>query len=58
MRQLLGDRTLDDRIFSQLCTKQLPSRVREIIAIISTTAPLEELAAIADKVLEGNPPAA
>jgi hypothetical protein len=40
MRQLLGDRTLEDRIFRQLWTKQLLSRVREIIAIISATVPL------------------
>ncbi|PIK40395.1 hypothetical protein BSL78_08377 [Apostichopus japonicus] len=55
MRQLLGDRTLEVSILRQLFLQRLPVNAQLILASTSATVGLDQLAAIADKILEVNP---
>ena len=54
MQQLLGERAgaLDGAILKELFMQRLPTNVRMVLASASERAPLEELAAMADKILE------
>ena len=54
MQQLLGDRasTTDSTFLRELFLQRLPSNVRMVLASAKTTATLEELAELADKVVE------
>ena len=54
MQQLLGDRAgvADGTFLRELFLQRLPGNVRMVLASTSTTATLEELAELADKVAE------
>ena len=54
MQQLLGDRasTTNNTFLRKLFLQRLPSKVRMVLASTSTTGTLEELAELADKVVE------
>ena len=54
MQQLLGERasTTDSTFLRELFLQRLPSNVRMVLASTNTTATLEELAELADKVVE------
>jgi hypothetical protein len=54
MQQLLGDRasTTDSTFLRELFLQRLPSNVRMVLASTKATATLEELAELADKVVE------
>ncbi|XP_063951644.1 uncharacterized protein LOC135153207 [Lytechinus pictus] len=52
MKQLLGDSTLEDSILKQLFLQRLPNNVRIILASSSDAVPIEQLAELADKILE------
>ncbi|XP_022102076.1 uncharacterized protein LOC110985394 [Acanthaster planci] len=57
MKQLLGENTLEERILRQLFLQRLPQNVQLILASSSDTVDLEQLAIIADKILEvASPP--
>lgn len=58
MQQLLGDRasTTDSTFLRELFLQRLPSNVRMVLASASATATLEELAELADKVVEVRAP--
>ena len=55
MRQLLGDKVLEDGILRQLFLQRLPTNVQLILASLSTTSSLDQLALIADNILEVAP---
>ena len=52
MRQLLGDRTLEDGILRQLFLQQMPTNIQVILASSPDTVSLEGLSLLADKILE------
>ena len=52
MRQLLGDSKLEDTILKQLWLQRLPSNVKAILASTSDSVTLDQLANLADKILE------
>ena len=56
MKQLLGENKLEDRILRQLFLQRLPQNVHLILASSSDTVDLEQLAVIADKIIEVAPP--
>ena len=57
MEQLLGENKLEERILRQLFLQRLPQNVQLILASSSDTVDLEQLAIIADKILEvASPP--
>ena len=56
MRQLLGDRPLEDGILRQLFLQRLPTNVQLILASTSDTVSTDDLASLADKILEVAPP--
>ena len=55
MRQLLGENKLEDSILTQLFVQRLPANVQRILAPSQDTVKLEELATLADKILEVAP---
>jgi len=57
MRQLLGDKILEDGILRQLFLQRLPQNVQLILASTPNTMSLEELSLLADRILEvASPP--
>ncbi len=52
MRQLLGDNTLEDRILRQLFLQRLPMKAQLILASSADTVSIDQLATLADKILE------
>ena len=54
MQQLLGEKmpTTDGSIVKELFMQRLPTNVRMVLAAASERTPLEELAALADKIME------
>ena len=54
MQQLLGEKvtTTDDSFIKELFMQRLPTNVRMVLAAASDKTPLEELAALADKIME------
>ena len=54
MQQLLGEKavTTDGSLIKELFMQRLPSNVRMVLAAASEKTPLEELAALADKIME------
>eukprot|EP00795_Rhopilema_esculentum_P007425 gene7425-biopygen8703 len=52
MRQLLGDNTLENNILRQLFLGRLPTNVRLILASTADSLPVEQVALLADKILE------
>ncbi len=56
MRQLLGDRPLEDGILRQLFLQRLPTNVQLVLASASDTVSTDDLASLADKILEVAPP--
>eukprot|EP00794_Sanderia_malayensis_P018523 gene18523-biopygen15608 len=52
MQQLLGDNLLEESIFKQLFLQRLPMNAQLILASTADRVPLDELAALADKILE------
>ena len=52
MRQLLGENRLEDRILCQLFLQRLPVNAQLILASTAEAVPLEQLASLADKILE------
>ena len=57
MRQLLGDRTLEVSILRQLFLQRLPVNAQLVLASTSESVDIDQLASIADKILEVNTPA-
>lgn len=55
MRQLLGDNTMEDNLLKQLFLQRLPNNVQLILAPTSGKSTVEELASVADRVLEVTP---
>ena len=58
MQQLLGDKQLDGSLQRELFVSRLPTTVRLILASAPGTASLEDLAKMADKVVESTKPLA
>ena len=58
MRQLLSERKLEDGILKQLFLQRLPSNAQLILASSSDTVTLDQLAILADRILEVSVPAA
>lgn len=52
MRQLLGEFSLEDNILKQLFLQRLPNNVQLILASTSEAVSIEQLALIADKIVE------
>ncbi|XP_071481992.1 uncharacterized protein [Diadema antillarum] len=52
MKQLLGDATLEDSILKQLFLQRLPRNVQQILASTSTEVSIEQVAELADKIIE------
>ncbi|KAJ8033005.1 hypothetical protein HOLleu_23119 [Holothuria leucospilota] len=52
MKQLLGDSTIEDNILRQLFLQRMPQNVQLILASTADTINLEELALIADRIIE------
>ncbi|XP_038073017.1 uncharacterized protein LOC119741338 [Patiria miniata] len=52
MRQLLGDNTLEENILKQLFLQRLSTNAQLILASTSQTTPIEQLAELADKIVE------
>ena len=54
MQQLLGEKatTTDGSIIKELFMQRLPTNVRMVLAAASEKTPLEELATLADKIME------
>lgn len=52
MQQLLGDKKLEGSILKQLFLQRLPMNVQLILSSTSDTASMEELARLADKIVE------
>ena len=57
MRQLLGDQQLDEGILRQLFMQRLPMNVQLILAPTAGTLPVDQVATMADKILEVPTPA-
>eukprot|EP00794_Sanderia_malayensis_P020686 gene20686-biopygen17073 len=55
MQQLLGEQRLDQKIFRQLFLQRLPINVPLILASTTDEMALDQLASLADKILEVNP---
>ena len=55
MRQLLGDKVLEDGILRQLFLQHLPTNGQLILASLTTTSSLDQRALIADNILEVAP---
>ena len=55
MRQLLGDNRLEDGIIRQFFLQRLPTNVQLILASTAVNVPLDELAILADRILEVAP---
>ena len=55
MRQLLGDRTLEESILKQLFLQRLSTNTQLILAPTSDTVSIEQLATVADKISEVAP---
>ncbi|XP_065055346.1 uncharacterized protein LOC135683893 [Rhopilema esculentum] len=56
MRQLLGDNNLENGILKRLFLQRLPQNIQLILASTPDTVQLDELALLADKILEVAPP--
>ncbi|XP_030846942.1 uncharacterized protein LOC115926400 [Strongylocentrotus purpuratus] len=56
MRQLLGESTLEEGILKQLFLQRLPNNVRIILASSSDSVSIEQLAELADRILEISSP--
>ncbi|KAK4467588.1 hypothetical protein MN116_000252 [Schistosoma mekongi] len=52
MRTMLGDRIVDKRLFYQLWLRKLPQSIQQILAVEDSTASMDELAMIADRIYE------
>ncbi|XP_072173186.1 uncharacterized protein [Diadema setosum] len=52
MKQLLADATLEDSILKQLFLQCLPNNVQQILASTSTEVTIEQVAELADKIVE------
>ncbi|XP_030836005.1 uncharacterized protein LOC115921857 [Strongylocentrotus purpuratus] len=52
MRQLLGERKLEEGIFKQLFLQRLPSNAQLVLASSRDSVSLDQLAALADRILE------
>eukprot|EP00794_Sanderia_malayensis_P012952 gene12952-biopygen10328 len=52
MRQLLGDSRLEDKILRQLFLQRLPTNAQLILASSADNVSIEQLASLADKILE------
>ena len=52
MQQLLGENRLEEQIFKQLFLQRLPMNAQRILASTADRVSLDELAALADKILE------
>lgn len=52
MQQLLGDNAMDESLFCQLFEQHLPSNVRMVLASFAASMLLEEVAAMADRIME------
>ena len=52
MRQLLGDKVLEDGILRQSFLQRLPQNIQHILASTPQTVSLEDLSLLADKILE------
>ena len=55
MRKLLGTRSMDDAIFRHLWMKKIPLNAQNVLAACSDTVSLEEIASIADRILQQTP---
>ena len=51
MRQLLGDRVLEDSILRQLFVQRMPTNVQQILASSSETLSITQVAELADRIL-------
>ncbi len=56
MRQLLGDNSLEEKILKQLFLQRLPTHTQSILASMADTVGVEQLAELADKIIEVSPP--
>ena len=57
MQQLLGEKQLEPSILKQLFVQRLPMNVQLILASTSDTMSINDLAALADKIVEvASPP--
>eukprot|EP00794_Sanderia_malayensis_P002424 gene2424-biopygen1310 len=52
MRQLLGDSHLEDKLFRQLFLQHVPTNAQLILALSADNVSIEQLASLADKILE------
>ena len=57
MRQLLGDHILEESILKQLFLQRLPTNAQLILAPTSDTVSIDQLAIVADKIMEVTPSA-
>ena len=55
MQQLSGDVKMDDKMLRQLFLQRMPTNVQAILASSSDSVKIEELASLADKILEVTP---
>ena len=55
MRQLQGDSALEDTILRQLFLQRMPINVQAILAGSRDNIPIDQMAEIADKIIEVNP---
>ena len=56
MRQLLGQRKFDDTLLRQLFLQRLPAQVQSILAVSKDSVSLEDMAELADRILDVQPP--
>lgn len=56
MRQLLGSRKFDEALLRQLFLQRLPTHVQSILAASKDSVTLEDLAELADCILDIQPP--
>ncbi|XP_038059565.1 uncharacterized protein LOC119730646 [Patiria miniata] len=56
MRQLLGDSSLEEKILKQLFLQRLSTSTQSILASMADTVGIEQLADLADKIVEVSPP--
>ncbi|XP_038060484.1 uncharacterized protein LOC119731383 [Patiria miniata] len=56
MRQLLGDSSLEDKILKQLFLQRLSTSTQSILASMADSVGIEQLADLADKIVEVSPP--
>ncbi|XP_022111482.1 uncharacterized protein LOC110990694 [Acanthaster planci] len=52
MKQLLGENTLEEKILKQLFLQRLPANAQFILASTSQMTPIQQLAELADKIIE------